>query len=244
MYNCPICTQSFQKLNAFQNHRSLCELLEMAKRHSQTDLRPDELPSSLVMWNTMKILLNKYNALETEFQECRAWIKHQKKKFSIIEWLNENCKAPQDYSIWLNNISIGQKEVELIFTHNFVMGMYYIFQNNLNLSDEQHFPIRAFNQKKNVLFVLESDTWKMLDYKQVKNLIKPIHKKLQREFKVWCDLHPKIVNNIYSNEFEENIQKINGIYKQTYDVALRKINIKLYEYLKFNLKSKVQYDFM
>ena len=243
MYNCPICTQSFKKLNKFQNHRSLCELLKLAKCRTQTDMVAEKLPSVLAIWDVMKQLLIKHEKLEAEFQECRAWIKRQKKKFSIVDWLNENCKPKKTYKIWLNSIKVGQEEVQLIFKHNYTQGMFYIIQNNLDLSDEHNFPIRAFNQKKHVLFVFEDSVWKMLDYKQTKCLIRKIHKKLQLEFKVWESLHPKIVDNIASNEWELNLQKINGG-KHSYDVAIRKINIKLYEYLKFNLKSQIQYEFV
>ena len=247
MYNCPVCHKGFAKLGrAFQQHRACCELLAQSRRESpESGAREEEdrLPSRLVLWQTMKVLLQKYEALESEFHECRAWIKRQKKKLSIIDWLNEHCRPSVDYAQWLQDIQIGQTELQWIFQHNFIPGMFYILQHNLPLEKESDFPIRAFNQKKHVLFVFENNTWRMLDYNGTKKLVASLNKKLCIQFKVWGDAHPHIRENTGSDEWDINVQKINGG-KEKYEVVVRKISKKLYEYLKFNLKSQIHYEFV
>jgi len=245
MYNCPVCQRGFAKLGSFQHHRALCELLAQGRREKQEDgdREEDQLPSRLVLWQAMQVLLHKYEALESEFRDCRAWIKKQKKKLNIVEWLNEHHKPPIDYTQWLHDIQIGQTELQWIFQHNFVPGMFYILQHNLPLEKERDFPIRAFNQKKHVLFVFENNAWRMLDYGATKKLVDSLNKKLWIQFNIWGDAHPHIKENTGSNEWDLNVQKINGG-KESYDVAIRKISKKLYEYLKFNLKSRTHYEFV
>ena len=83
----------------------------------------------------------------------------------------------------------------------------------------------------------------MLDYEGTKKMIVSLNKKLWIQFKVWGDAHPHIRENTGSDEWDLNVQKINGG-KESYDVAIRKISKKLYEYLKFNLKSRIHYEFV
>ena len=98
MYRCR-CGKEYQSKTWFQNHRALCELLEDSKK----DDIYDDLPSKIEMWNCMKVILKKYETLEKKMQDHEKYIKTQKKKINIIDWLTDNYKPELNYNEWLSN---------------------------------------------------------------------------------------------------------------------------------------------
>ena len=113
----------------------------------------------------------------------------------------------------------------------------------LDLAYESKLPIRAFEQKLNVLFVYTGCTWEMLDSDQMGLLIDKFHKKIHKLFVKWSDAKQRRMDYSDIDEtYYKNLAKVMGG-SYTREVSTKKISFKLYNHLKFNLKNIVQYEF-
>lgn len=244
MHVCGCCGKTYKRLKPFQRHRAVCEMLSVSKKSKEdvTHLTED-LPSELDMWMALQTALKKIDRLEKKVESQQRWISRQKKKLSIIDWLNNNYKSNTSFVEWYNSFTMTQKDLELIFNHDFIVGMGYIIQKNLPLKNLDLFPIRSFEQKLNVLFVYNGKSWEMLDMDEFTKMIDVLHKKIHSVFVEWNNIKKRSLNfETIDENYYKNIGKVMGG-KFSKDVTIKKINFKLYNYLKFNLRNIVQYDF-
>ena len=235
MYRCS-CGKEYQSKTWFQNHRALCELLQDSKK----DDIYDDLPSKIEMWNCMKVILKKYETLEKKIQDHEKYIKTQKRKINIIDWLTDNYKPELNYNEWLSNIKITQNDLEILFNCGFIEGVYSLLIRCLN-SDIN--PITCFDQRLNTFFIYKNDSWEHFDIEDFAKLIKKILFKFIKIFKIWKDENKSFVDNDKNFEIVQKryIEVMGGRYED--EVNVKKLNSKLYKYLKFNLKNIITYEF-
>ena len=235
MYRCR-CGKEYQSKTWFQNHRALCELLEDSKK----DDIYDDLPSKIEMWNCMKVILKKYETLENKIQDHEKYIKTQKRKINIIDWLTDNYKPELNYNEWLSTIKITQGDLEILFNSGFIEGVYSLLIKYLQ-SDIK--PITCFDQRLNTFFIYKKDYWEHFDIEDFEKLIKKILFKFIKIFKIWKDENKSFIDNDKNFEIVQKryIEVMGGRYED--EVNVKKLNSKLYKYLKFNLKNIVTYEF-
>lgn len=242
MYECS-CGKQYKRLKPFHIHRASCELLRLSKKSNQDISHLSDLPSQQEMWLALQTALVQIDTLKTKVETQERWIKRQRKKIPVIDWLNTNCKPDFTYEEWEQQIMLNQKDLQLIFDHDFVNGMYYIMQKHLDLAKESLLPIRAFEQKLNILFVYTGKTWEMLDADKMSALIDKFHKKIHTLFVKWSDKKQKRMDfNDIDESYYKNITKVMGG-SLSRIVSTKKISFKLYNHLKFNLRNIVQYEF-
>ena len=241
MHTCT-CGKKYKRLKTFQEHRALCEMIRLASANENTTHLTDT-PSLIDMWLAMKVLINRNTRLEKEVHKLRNWVATQKKKLSVIDWLNENSSPDQSYKEWVENITLDTEDLEMIFQHNFVGGMFHILCRQLPLSSDINLPIKAFDQKLNVLFTYEDGKWSVMDKDDFKKLVGILHHKLHKVFNAYNKANEKMINNFSKNDaWYKNISKVMGG-PLPYDTSVSKINFKVYNYLKFNLRAVTKYEF-
>ena len=245
MYKCS-CGKEYKRLKPFHNHRATCELLKLSKTSNEdvSHLTNLDTPSTFDMWLALQTALKKIEKLEKKIESQQRWITRQRKKVCVIDWLNENCKPNIIFTNWYKNLEITSEDLNLIFKHDFIMGINYILQKKLPIKSEKNFPIRSFQQKIGELFTFNGESWELLDIDEFSRMIDFIHKKIHSVFVHWNKLQQKRID--YGNNVDEtyykNISKVMGG-RYSREETLRKIKIKIYNYLKFNLKNIVQYEF-
>ena len=116
----------------------------------------------------------------------------------------------------------------------------FIMQELLPLED--NIPIRCFDQKKGIFFIYRNDNWMTMTAIEFDNLLDHISKLIIHEFGVWQTENQQKILNSNSDEYEENVIKILGTKRPKANTYSR-IKNKLYNYLKFNLKRIVQFEF-
>ena len=236
-YQCSLCDKHFTRKIYYERHEASC----LIKKRNQVDeysLSPKQ------MYILINELINKVNYLENEMLEMKSWVKKKQRKCNIIDWLNENCKPEQDFNDWKENIIITNKHLEMIYKYDFVDGMYFILQDLFPIENEDSFPIKGFEQKKNLLFIYTKDSWKSMTNEDFESFINKIHHNIIVLFKKWKDKHQDL---IYENEDENdkyllNVIKVMGG-KLPMEQRILRINNKFYNYIKLNLKNIVEYDF-
>jgi hypothetical protein len=240
MHTCS-CGKGYQLLRPFQEHRALCEMINLSNKNQSTDHLTDT-PSLIDMWLAMKTLIRRNAVLEKEVYGLRNWANIQKKKLCVIDWLNEE-PAIIDYTEWVNGIVLDKDDLEMVFEHNFIGGVFHILKRLLPIHGDISLPIKAFDQKLNTLFVCSGGSWSTIDKDDFTKLINILHHKLHKVFAVYNRDNKELIDNISNNEnWYKNINKIMGG-PFSYSTSVDRISSKLYNYLKFNLRALTKYEF-
>lgn len=241
--HCSCCGKTFKHASVFRRHRSICELLKLSKHQQEIKLEEDtDLPPAFELWCVVKTLATRQEKILQELEKMQSWVQRQKRKISIIDWLNENSTPTLSYEEWLQTINIVADDIQLIFNHGFILGILEILKRQLSLNNEHELPIRAFEQKQNVLFVFKNEEWRVYELTEFKTLVSTIHQKITLHFQAWSEKNKKLAYNLNNETYQKNVIKIMGG-NMPYEESVRKVNFKLYKYLKFNLKNIVQYEF-
>ena len=239
MHRCKICGKGYKKLKSFQEHRALCEAIKFAR----TDLITDEtIPSSREMWLVLKQLLIKNEKLEKKVTDLTKLLNKEKKKISMIDWLNKNKILNSNYEHWIKNIKTEQEELNILFDKGFIEGISHAIVNNL--PDKETNIITAFEQKPNKLYIYDKDVWRELNNKDLENIIDKFHLYIQKEFEIYNKKNSeKFKDHEKSIDLYKNLQKVMGLNISLND-KITKIKLKIYAKLKFNLKNIVEFSFL
>lgn len=237
MHTCS-CGKEYTRLKNFQEHRALCEMLKVSGNENVEFLH--DIPSQLDMWLTMKVIIKQNQKLQNEMKNLKSWVNKQKKKLCLIDWLNDKYKPANDYLTWASGVELNEEDLYMIFEHNFVGGITHILNRLLN---DTTMPIKAFDQKLNTLFIYSDGKWGIMDHDNFKNIIRIIHRKLYTQFNLYNKKNERKVNDTENNDkWYKNVSKVMGG-NLNYDTSVTKIRLKLYNQLKYNLKSVVEYEF-
>ena len=113
-----------------------------------------------------------------------------------------------------------------------------------DISNEQTMPIKAFDQKENILFIYNEDNkWEILSQPMFANLMNILSKKILTEFLKWqTENKSKMRQDDFSYTYARNVQKIMGGNLTQEQIHMR-VKKELYNYLKMNLRNVVEYEF-
>jgi hypothetical protein len=195
------------------------------------------------MFTLILELTAKNSQLEQKVDELSKWAESKKKKLNVIDWLNEKYTTTIKYTDWLAGINITRNHLDLVFKSDMVNGCNQILQSLLD-THETNRPIKAFDQKENVLFIYnETNQWEMLEPSMFAKLMNILSKKILTEFIKWqTENKDKMYHDEFSYMYARNLQKIMGG-NLTQEQINTRIKRDLYNYLKMNLRNVVEYEF-
>ena len=225
---CKNCSKVYQRDSAFQKHKLVC----VKNTNDIENLNIKEIVLELIKKN---------QKLENDILELQRWVNTKKKKIIIIDWLNENVKPDFIFSEFIENINIEDYELDIIFESNIIDGIVEIINNYLERCDI--YPVKAFEQKDNTLYIYTENGWKILTNDNYLIIISNIYKNIMSAFKKWQD---KNESRLYTNEFSEKyvkyVKKIMGG-----DISIErqrsKIHRNLYKAIKLDLNTTIEYEF-
>lgn len=236
MHKCS-CGKEYKRLKNFQEHRALCEMLRVNGEENLEHLH--DSPSHTEMWFAMKELIKKNKILEKKVNELTSWAKKQKKKLSLIDWLNEKYKYNKNGIDAIKESELNQEDLHMVFQHDLIKGIVYILDRLINENTEKY--IKAFDQKLNTLFIYHNGGWKILDDDELKSIIQIIRRRLYSELNAYTKKNEKKFDDLDNNDnYYQNISKVMG-YNDGSEV--KKIKFKLYDKIKYNLKNIIEYEF-
>lgn len=192
IWSCNICNKKYIRKNAFDKHYLLCKLENDNKIIKSSELK--SLDSNLDTCNfnisNQKLYLliidlsNKYNKLQTDYDELKKYVVQKKKKLNIIEYLNENCII--DYITFddlINNIIFNKLDNNnIVLTNNrdknnvdLTNGrdynniyLNYVFENNfingivkiiceliISLREKKKIGVKVFHQKDEMYIYID-----------------------------------------------------------------------------------------
>lgn len=256
-YRCKYCNRAYKLKPNYDKHYLLCDILSKTSisktsisktslsKTTKVNNADDYVPSLRDMFTIILELTAKNSQLEQKVEELSKWAESKKKKLNVIDWLNEKYTKNIKYSEWLAGIIITRTHLEAVFNSDMATGCYEIIQNLLSLRIiEENTPIKAFDQKENILFIYTDDNkWEMMSQPMFANLMNILAKKLLTEFIQWQNENKnKMSQDDFSYKYARNVQKIMGG-NLTQEQLHMRVKKELYNYLKMNLRNVVEYEF-
>ena len=245
LYKCEHCSRYFTRKTYFDKHVLCCKVLTTSRREAKLECEElKDTPNLRELYLLVQNLTLTCEKQKKEINSLKKYVEKTKKMLNIVDWLNENYKTCKDFNEWLNSITVTRFHIENIFKHDLVQGFMHIIQENLPLENHD-LAIKCFDQKNGIFFIFDKkQSWKTMTGVQFEKMINVINMKIMCEFKVWQKENEKnILNgNFGDNYYQQCVIKILGGDKSK-SIIHNKIKSKLYNYLKFNLKRIIQFEF-
>ena len=214
------------------------------------DININNLFSMIIM------LHNKYEKLESQYNELKKYVNITKNKINILDYLNEKFK--QEYlnvgiglcgnniNKFLDELIIDIDMLNKIFKFDYVDGILNILIEYIEKTRVKDLliPIKCFNNKENILYIFDGEKWIIMDDIYLRKFIKTFDKKLLVQFLQWkIDAEKTIDSETFGEVYINNMKKVIGgnFEKKNKELMIKN---KLFKYLKVDLKSIVQYEFV
>ena len=255
---CSTCGKKYRNIDALGRHRDKCMII-----NPSLDIIMRETKDMPYTRNLLYALLNRVTKLEKKVEMNTKYIKREKKKINIIEFLNElEQKQPTNTSLptltdFKLNIEIDKSSVvEYLKAQTPLSGLINIVMQNLTKYERDLVPIRCFSQKRSVFYIRVQNESKeryywveLTDIPEYERLIMNIQQKL---LKAYEKIHNSKLNRPSANKgqtsqtsqdkYFENIKKI-LMTDQTSDTICRYFKHKLYDMLKREVDIKYEIVF-
>ncbi len=247
-YCCNNCNKNYAKKSSLEKHKILCDFKSKTKYELQIETEEAaDIPNHLQLVKIVQELSLKIIKMEEKMEEMQKWVDKKKKKINVLSWLNsdtniENNKIIIKFNNWLNyDLIVDQSDFENLMENTLFYTIQKIFEKCIKAS----IPIKCFTQKQSVFYMYDNDgLWRQMKFEDFVILLKHIQNKIMRELAKW-----KTENQ---DKFDEN-DKISELFNKaiiklmnmsfTQDNSFSKIRNGLYNYLKTDLKSIIDFDF-
>lgn len=242
-YVCPQCLSQYKLKIYYDRHVSACELLHQSnKERKDNNEKHSEIPDVSTMYEMILSLAQKNKELEAKVHELSQLAIVKKKRIHVNEWLNENYSGIICLNAYIKQISISQEDYERVCKQDYTEGISMILKNLFPIENEANLPIKAFQQKENAFFIKKDKQWTIMQNSDLDGIIRHIEKQLMGKFVEWQEKNKhRMMNERYSQEYTDILQKILGNNSASVKSNLRKI---LYKHLKMNLKNIIQFEFI
>lgn len=234
---CKYCDREYKIKVYYNRHVISCQLLH----RSGKELRDfEECMADTPDIRGLYDIVLEMNAQIQQLQKKVGKLENEKrmtqKKVSIIDWLQTQQPPTDTWAKWGKGVMCTQEYLQYTFKTDITAGLFEILKDYCD--GQPSSPIKAFDQKQNILYVYEDDKWSELSRVAFEKLIGRIHQSCTREFVKWQDIQEgRMSSDEFMNIFTENIHKLNRL---SITQISKKIYPQMYGHLKVNIKSTIQ----
>ena len=236
MPNCPYCSKAFGRISALQNHSAFCAIRHQGKYAAKNSTDELDIPPLRDMYIVLQKLVLENEKLHKKITQLEKLTNKEKKRVSLVDWLNAKKKPTIDFVDWVKNITVTQCDFHRILTVNIVNLIMDIIKNNLETKD---IPICSFDQKLKTIFIYTQKSWRIVEKGEFYRFIDNIIRKLTSQLNQWMQR--------IELQFQTNEEKFHMYTKKIYSIdteeVARRIHLRLYNHLKYNLRNIVEYEF-
>ncbi len=236
MPNCPYCSKAFGRISALQNHSAFCAIRHQGKYAAKNSTDELDIPPLRDMYIVLQKLVLENEKLHKKITELEKLTNKEKKRVSLVDWLNAKKTPTIDFVDWVKNIAVTQCDFHRILTVNIVNVIMDIIKNNLETKD---IPICSFDQKLKTIFIYTQKSWRIVEKGEFYRFIDNIIRKLTSQLNQWMQR--------IELQFQTNEEKFHMYTKKIYSIdteeVARRIHLRLYNHLKYNLRNIVEYEF-
>jgi len=117
---------------------------------------------------------------------------HNKTKFNLNFFLNEQCKDALNLTDFINDLQVQLTDLENVGRLGYTEGISKIFIDGLKQLDISKRPIHCSDFKREVLYIKDQDAWEKEneENKKIKKAIHHISHKNIKQIQKWTDNHP------------------------------------------------------
>ena len=236
MPNCPYCSKAFGRISALQNHSAFCAIRHQGKYAAKNSTDELDIPPLRDMYIVLQKLVLENENLHKKITELEKLTNKEKKRVSLVDWLDVNKTPTIDFVDWVKNIAVTQCDFHRILTVNIVNVIMDIIKNNLETKD---IPICSFDQKLKTIFIYTQKSWRIVEKGEFYRFIDNIIRKLTSQLNQWMQ---RIELQLQTNE-EKFHMYTKKIYSVDTEEVSRRIHLRLYNHIKYNLRNIVEYEF-
>jgi hypothetical protein len=247
---CTRCDKKYTNKTDAKNHIIMCELLSKTPRERQIEEEiSSDLPTHKQLCFIVMDLLQKNVELEAKLNQMSKWAERQRKKVSIVDWLNEHNIPEFSYAQFKERLgqSISQNHVEHLIKNPFIDTIAKIFE------EADCAPLFCISHKQNVFYMHTHVTtdvepvakWAIMAKTDIIDLLYYIHSKVLRELIKWNRSNTDIItkNEQVSKQYTKAMIKFSEI-EFSNDATLNKIKTALHTHLKKDMKNMIEYEFV
>jgi len=226
-----LCGKKFKTYNGLRSHSYICQLTNS----KTTEQNISEIPSQGEIWKMVSKLIRDNEKMKKEIQQLRSSVLYQQRKIPVMQLLKDKCRPKQTYESWIKNgINLDNNVLNLVFDDGQIRGAIAALENSIERLDERDMFIRAFNHKRDIVYIYKKSGWVIMSTQDLEQIWKLLVAKLIKKFNIW-EKEPHIIKmmktydgqGIWLKNFEKTIgQRVNPI------TAINKIKHGLYNYLK------------
>lgn len=249
--NCKYCGRHYTRTHWLKQHEVTClmrqQVIQKSKRVVAADAEEaeDVMPVSVVNM-IVKELVVKMAKMEEEIAMLKKWANKEKTRVNLIEWLNEHeTPSTAPFVEWYKKkFTITREHLELVFKYDIIQAIPYIVENLIG-TEMANIPIKCFEQKANVFYVVGAErTWVALSSQDFTKFVDHIHNKLIIENIKWQKENKSMLedDSKYKEYLENNLKVLATKYDPNHMSS--QIKHKVYNYLKYNLNSVHEYEFV
>jgi uncharacterized protein YeeX (DUF496 family) len=241
MYICEFCETQFKFKKQCDEHSVCCEFVDKRKDELKTniDLTDDVLPSPRMMYELVKHLMVRNQYLEREVDELRKFVRREKSKINVIDYLNNHHFPSMDFPEMMKMLVVQSKHLEAVFEGNIVDGVFALF---IDL-DIHSIPIAAFSHK-NSFYVYKEASWHETPQVSVNAMFDILSNRFMKTYRNWEKSKPEF--NVETEEVQKQkmilLRKVLGT-SMNDENKYRKFTSFLFDKLKKNVKNIVEYEF-
>lgn len=250
-YHCFICKKQYTKKLSLDNHKLLCEFKMKTKRELQIEEEElGDLPNYVQLVKIVQGLSIELIKMEEQMNEMKKWVDKKKKKLNVVSWLNTNVVPTNGYKEWVTTLlNVLPEHFEHLMENTLFQNIQQVFEYNLQKKTDFEYPLKCFSEKHGTLYICEKNEdgtpyWKQMEFPDTVLLYKTYYNRMMKELTKWkidnqhkfdenpkmCDLFNKAVIKLMNLSF-------------TQDATFARIKTGLYNYLKMDLKSSIEYEF-
>lgn len=255
-YSCDLCHKQYTKKSSLDKHTILCEFkLKTKAEHKIEEEEIGDTPTHEQLVKIVYELAFKYAQMEEKLENMQKWVDRKKKKINVCEWLNKNVTPTVGYLEWVNMfVDVKPEHFEYLMENNLFQTIQHVFEYNfqgkVEPKDDEEFvvPMRCFSQKQNIFYVCEKnngvDSWRQMELDDFVKLLKKIQNKFLEELTSWRKNNQEKIDESdkMAEQFNKAVLKLMNM-SFTQDATLSRMRSGLYNYLKTDLKSLIEYDF-
>jgi hypothetical protein len=246
---CNICNKHYTKKTSLDKHKILCDFKIKTKRERQIEAEEQEdMPSYYQLIKIVQELTLKLIKTEEKMDKMTKLVNNKKRKLNIILWLNTNIVPTIGFLEWVHtSLIVNSTHFENLMENTIFHTIQQIFEDNFKT--DFIYPITCFLQQTGVFYICEkkvngSPEWKKLILDDMILILSTIQKNMIKELTKWkvTNQHKFDDDAKLSILFNKSVIKLMNI-KFSQNNNLSRIKNGLYNYLKKDLKSVMEYEF-
>ncbi len=249
--SCKYCGKHYTRTNYLKRHELACMMRQQVVRKSKhiisadAEEEEDVMPASIVNKIVTELVV-KMAKMEEEIAMLKKWANKEKTRVNLVDWLTEREQQPDtDFVTWYKKtFSITRQHLELVFKYDIMQAIAYIVENLVG-TDTDKIPIKCFEQKVNVFYVFSVERkWSIMTSAQFAAFVDHVHNKLIIENIKWQKENKDMLesDSQYKEYLENNLKVLATKYDADYMYG--QIRNKVFNYLKYNLNSVHEYEFV